>query len=141
MRRALLAVLLLSSVAYAMETGRFGPVNSNGSTLTIAAVGGAGTGGVLDRNCLTALSVSAGSGYGAQSSAICVFQVTSAGSTLWSIAISTTSPTPVVESWTASSTGGSNGYGMCGAPGQTLVVNATNCGSAYQINAQGYIDR
>lgn len=133
-------VVLLAIPAFAVEMGRFGPVNSTGSTLTIAAVGGAGGGGSQERNCLTNLSVSAGASYGPASPTVCTFTVASAGTTMWVVDISTASPTSVIGSWPPP-VNGTNGYGMCGTAGQTVTVTAANCGTNYAINAQGYLDR
>lgn len=143
MRRWIYWIVLLglAKSTWALEYGRFGPTNSTSATLTIAAVGGAGGGGVQDRNCLTHLSVAAGTTYGPGSTSLCTFTVASAGTTMWVVSISTANPAPVVANWPPPSPAGTVGYGMCGTAGQSVTVTASNCGTTYYINAQGYIDR
>lgn len=141
---SLIVSFLLCVPVFGMETGRFGPTVATGATLTIAAVGGAGSSGAQDRNCLTFLAVDSGSGYGPANTAVCTFTVASASNNLFIISISTASPTPVVMSWPAQSNpaaSSQSGYGNCGVAGQTVTVTAANCGSSYHISAQGYTDR
>lgn len=134
----LVATLLIPISSIAVEYGRFGPSVTSNVTQTIAAVGGAGSGGAMDRNCITNLAIDATNFPGASP---CIFQVASSGSTLWSVAVSSTNPS-IVAAFPPPPAPGTTGYGLCGNRGATVTITMTSGGcTVYDISSLGYVDR
>lgn len=137
--RLLTAIFVMSAGAplVAMQTGVWGPSTSTSATLTLAALGGAGSTGQQDRYCVTNLEFDAN----IQGSAACILTIASASSNLYVASISTNTISPIVESWPAP-VGGTQEPNLCGTAGQSMTFTVTGCtGSGYHINASGYTDR